>query len=57
MKMEFPVGSGISFLLLFAVFDCLQYEDKFKTFEWNNCHGVCTDGAAAMEGKHADCEP
>ncbi len=54
MKVVFPVvGSGICFLL-FAVLDCLQYEDKFNNLEWNSCHGVvCTDGAPAIEGKNA----
>ena len=31
----------------------IEKEIGKNNLEWNNCHGVCTDGAAAMEGKHA----
>ena len=30
----------------------IEKEIVKNNLEWDHCYGVCTDGAAAMEGKH-----
>ena len=34
------------------IFRCLDNHFTFKSIDWKNCVGVCTDNAASMTGIH-----